>query len=499
MCETSIDLTAPNGLLYTQPTGLFINNVFVCSKSGETISSINPVNQEKIVVVSAACADDVDIAVEAARTALGDSSWKSMCSSDRGKLMNELANLIDEEKEILAVIESWDNGKPLKAALNDDLEEVIGTFRYYAGWTDKLHGQTTSGPGSSQKLAYTIREPVGVVGQIIPWNFPLAMAAMKLAPALACGNTVVIKASEQTPLSILYLATLIQKAGFPPGVVNILNGLGGVTGSSLVTHPHVDMVAFTGSTVTGKEIMRLAAGTMKRVLLETGGKSPLIVFEDANIEQAAKWACFGSMYNQGQICTATSRILVQKDIMAGFIDLLEQAVGAIKVGDPFRDDTFQGPQNSKQQFDRVLNYIETGKAEGATVVAGGTAVPGKGLYIKPTIFTNVDENMSIWKDEIFGPVVVVKGFTSEQEAVKLANDSIYGLGAAVFTKDIQRAHRVAAKIVSGTIWINSSNDGDVRVPFSGMKQSGIGCELGEEGLRAYYQTKAVHVNIGSVL
>lgn len=390
-------------------------------------------------------------------------------------------------------------GKPLKAALNDDLEEVIGTFRYYAGWTDKLHGQTTSGPGSSQKLAYTVREPVGVVGQIIPWNFPLAMAAMKLAPALACGNTVVIKASEQTPLSILYLATLIQKAGFPPGVVNILNGLGGVTGSSLVTHPHVDMVAFTGSTVTGKEIMRLAAGTMKRVLLETGGKSPLIVFEDANIEQAAKWACFGSMYNQGQICTATSRILVQKDIMAGFIDLLEQAVGAIKVGDPFRDDTFQGPQNSKQQFDRVLNYIETGKAEGATVVAGGTAVPGKGLYIKPTIFTNVDENMSIWKDEIFGPVVVVKGFTSEQEAVKLANDSIYGLGAAVFTKDIQRAHRVAAKIVSGTIWINSSNDGDVRVPFSGMKQSGIGCELGEEGLRAYYQTKAVHVNIGSVL
>jgi aldehyde dehydrogenase (NAD(P)+) len=390
-------------------------------------------------------------------------------------------------------------GKPLKAALNDDLEEVIGTFRYYAGWTDKLHGQTTSGSGSSQKLAYTVREPVGVVGQIIPWNFPLAMAAMKLAPALACGNTVVIKAAEQTPLSILYLATLIQKAGFPPGVVNILNGLGGVTGSSLVTHPHVDMISFTGSTVTGKEIMRLAAGTMKRVLLETGGKSPLIVFEDANIEQAAKWACFGSMYNQGQICTATSRILVQKDIMAGFIDLLEQAVGAIKVGDPFRDDTFQGPQNSKQQFDRVLNYIETGKAEGATVVAGGTAVPGKGLYIKPTIFTNVDENMSIWKDEIFGPVVVVKGFTSEQEAVKLANDSIYGLGAAVFTKDIQRAHRVAAKIVSGTIWINSSNDGDVRVPFGGMKQSGIGCELGEEGLRAYYQTKAVHVNIESVL
>ncbi|KAJ6050359.1 mitochondrial aldehyde dehydrogenase [Penicillium canescens] len=486
MSDTFIDLTAPNGLLYTQPTGLFINNAFVPSKSGEMISSINPVNQENIVSVSAASADDVDIAVQAARTALSDPLWKSMSSSDRGKLMNELANLIDQDKEVLAVIESWDNGKPFMAAFNDDLGEVIGSFRYYAGWADKIHGETTSGPVSSQKLAYTVREPVGVVGQIVPWNFPLAMAAMKLAPALACGNTIVIKAAEQTPLSILYLATLIQKAGFPPGVINILNGPGGVTGSSLVTHPHVDMISFTGSTATGKEIMRLAAGDMK-------------LFEDADLAQAAKWACFGSMYNQGQICTATSRILVQEGIMGRFIDLLKQAVGAIKVGDPFRDDTFQGPQNSKEQFDRVLNYIETGKADGATVVAGGAAIPGKGLYIEPTIFTNVDENMSIWKDEIFGPVVVVKSFTSEHEAVKSANNSIYGLGAAVFTKDIQRAHRIAGEIVSGTIWINSSNDGDVRVPFGGMKQSGIGCELGEEGLRAYYRTKAVHINIGNVI
>ncbi|KAJ5882365.1 mitochondrial aldehyde dehydrogenase [Penicillium soppii] len=484
MSDMFIDLTAPNGLLYTQPTGLFINNAFVPSKSGEMISSINPVNQENIVSVSAASADDVDLAVQAARTALSDPLWKSMSSSDRGKLMNKLANLIDENKEVLAVIESWDNGKPFMAALNDDLGEVVGTFSYYAGWADKIHGQTTSGPVSSRKLAYTVREPVGVVGQIIPWNFPLAMAAMKLAPALACGNTIVIKAAEQTPLSILYLATLILKAGFPRG---------------LVAHPHVDMISFTGSTATGKEIMRLAAGTMKRILLETGGKSPLIVFEDADLEQAARWACFGSMYNQGQICTATSRILVQEGIMGRFIDLLKQAVGAIKVGDPFHDDTFQGPQNSKEQFDRVLNYIETGKADGATVMAGGTAIPGKGLYIEPTIFTNVDENMSIWKDEIFGPVVVVKSFTSEQEAVQSANNSIYGLGAAVFTKDIQRAHRFAGEIVSGTIWINSSNDGDVRVPFGGMKQSGIGCELGEEGLRAYYQTKAVHINIGNVI
>ncbi|KAJ5581474.1 aldehyde dehydrogenase [Penicillium sp. DV-2018c] len=499
MSDMFIDLTAPNGLLYTQPTGLFINNAFVRSKSGEMISSINPVNQEEIVSVSAASADDVDMAVQAARTALSDPSWKSMSSSSRGVLMNELANLIEKNKTILAVIESWDNGKPFMAALNDDLEEVIGTFRYYAGWADKIHGETTSGPVSSKKLAYTVREPVGVVGQIIPWNFPLAMAAMKLAPALACGNTIVIKAAEQTPLSILYLATLIQKAGFPPGVINILNGPGGVTGSSLVTHPHVDMIAFTGSTVTGKEIMRLAAGTMKRILLETGGKSPLIVFEDADLEQAAKWACFGSMYNQGQICTATSRILVQKQIMGRFTDLLKQAVDTIKVGDPFRDDTSQGPQISKAQFDRVLNYIDIGNADGATVVAGGTAIPGKGLYIEPTIFTDVDENMSIWKDEIFGPVVVVKSFTSEQEAAKSANNSMYGLGAAVFTKDIQRAHRFAGEIAAGTIWINSSNDGDVRVPFGGMKQSGIGCELGEEGLRAYYQTKAVHINIGNII
>lgn len=390
-------------------------------------------------------------------------------------------------------------GKPYTAALNDDLEEVIGTFRYYAGWTDKIHGETTNGTVSSQKLAYTVRQPVGVVGQIIPWNFPLAMAAMKLAPALACGNAIVMKAAEQTPLSILYLASIIKEAGFPPGVINILNGPGEITGSSLVTHPDVDMIAFTGSTATGKEIMRLASGTMKNILLETGGKSPLIVFEDADLEQAVKWACFASMYNAGQICTATSRILVHMKIMDQFVDLLKQAVTAIKVGDPFGDDTFQGPQISKAQFNRVLSYIEAGKSDGATVVTGGAALPGKGLFIEPTIFTNVNEDLSIWKDEIFGPVVVVKGFASDHEAVRSANNTIYGLGAAIFTKDIQRAHRIADDLAAGTVWVNSSNDGDVSVPFGGMKQSGIGCELGKEGLQAYCQTKAVHINIGKML
>ncbi|KAJ5673938.1 aldehyde dehydrogenase [Penicillium macrosclerotiorum] len=499
MADVFVDLVAPNGVRYTQPKGLFINNTFVPSKSGATIDSINPVDQQRIISVFAAGADDVDIAVKAARAALSDPSWKSLPSSQRGSLMTELANLIDGDKKTLAAIESWDNGKPFKAALNDDLEEVIKIFRYYAGWADKIHGETTVLSGTGQSLAYTIRQPVGVVGQIIPWNFPLAMAAMKLAPALACGNTIVMKAAEQTPLSILFLATLIQKAGFPPGVVNILNGLGGVTGSSIVTHLDVDMVAFTGSTATGKEVMRLAAGTLKPILLETGGKSPLIVFDDADLEQAAKWACFGAMYNQGQICTATSRVLVHDKIMPRFMELLKQSIAIIKVGDPFHEGTSQGAQNSKLQFDKVLEYIESGKSEGATVATGGTAVPGQGLYILPTVFIDVKEDMRIWKEEIFGPVLVLKSFRGEEEAVALANNTVYGLGASIFTKDIQRAHRVAGDIAAGTIWINSSNDGDVRVPFGGMKQSGIGRELGGEGLRAYYQTKAVHINVGNIL
>ncbi|KAL1850816.1 mitochondrial aldehyde dehydrogenase [Paecilomyces lecythidis] len=502
MAGLSVQLKAPNGREYTQPIGLFINNEFVASKSGAKIASINPTDESEITSVYAAGAEDVDLAVKAARKALKDPSWKDLPPTERGYLMNKLADLVEKHQETLATIETWDNGKPYSVALAEDLGEVISTLRYYAGWADKVYGQTIS--TTSAKFAYTLRQPIGVVGQIIPWNYPLGMAAWKLGPALACGNTIVLKAAEQTPLSILYLATLIKEAGFPAGVINILNGHGREAGSALVQHPGVDKVAFTGSTATGREIMKLAAASLKNITLETGGKSPLVVFEDADLDQAAKWAHIGIMSNQGQICTATSRILVHDSIYDQFVAQFKEVVlSTSKVGDPFSDDTFQGPQVTKAQYERVLSYIESGKSEGATLVTGGEPYKnvgdGKGFFIAPTVFKNVKDNMRIYREEVFGPFVVIASFGTEEEAVTKANDTTYGLGAAVFTKDIERAHRVAAEIESGMVWINSSNDSDFRIPFGGVKQSGIGRELGEAGLEAYTQVKSVHINMGTKL
>lgn len=329
------------------------------------------------------------------------------------------------------------------------------------------------------------------------------MAAWKLGPALACGNTVVMKAAEQTPLSILYLANLIKEAGFPPGVVNILNGRGPVAGAAIATHPDVDKVAFTGSTATGRQIMKMASINMKNITLETGGKSPLVVFEDAELDQAVKWAHIGIMSNMGQICTATSRILVQEKVYDEFVNAFKEQVKTVsKIGDPFSEDTFQGPQVTKTQYDRVLSYIESGKSEGATLSAGGQPFKshnGKGFFIEPTVFTKVTDKMKIYREEVFGPFVVIASFKTEEEALKMANDTTYGLGSAVFTQDITRAHRVARGIEAGMVWINSSNDSDYHIPFGGVKQSGIGRELGEEGLKAYSNAKAVHVNLGTRL
>lgn len=413
--------------------------------------------------------------------------------------MHKFADLIEANKETLATLETWDNGKPYSVALNEDLGEVVGTLRYYAGWADKIYGQTID--TTPQKFAYTLKQPIGVCGQIIPWNYPLAMAAWKLGPALATGNTIVMKPAEQTPLSILYLATLIPQAGFPPGVINIVNGYGREAGAALASHLDVDKIAFTGSTLTGKQIAKTASVNMKNITLETGGKSPLLVFDDADIEQAAKWAHIGIMSNQGQICTATSRVLVQDGVYDKFVEKFKEVVQSTsKVGDPFAEDTFQGPQVTKAQYDRVLSYIESGKSEGATLASGGLphkkVGDGKGFFIEPTIFTGVKDTMKIYREEIFGPFVVVASFKDEAEAIAKANDSTYGLGSAVFSTNIERAHRVAAKLEAGMVWINSSNDSDFRVPFGGVKQSGIGRELGSAGLEAYSQTKAVHVNLG---
>lgn len=336
---------------------------------------------------------------------------------------------------------------------------------------------------------------------ILSWNFPLAMAAWKLGPVLACGNTVVMKAAEQTPLSILYLANLIKEAGFPPGVVNIINGVGRVAGAAIATHLDVDKIAFTGSTATGKEIMKMAAINMKNITLETGGKSPLVVFDDADLDQAVKWAHVGIMYNQGQVCTATSRVLVQEGIYDKFVAAFKDHLKVTsKVGNPFEDETFQGPQVTKVQYDRVLSYIESGKSEGAKLETGGEPfkdVGGKGFFIEPTVFTNVKDNMKIYREEVFGPFVVISSFKTEEEGIDRANDTTYGLGSAIFTQDITKAHRVARRIEAGMVWINSSNDSDYRVPFGGVKQSGIGRELGEAGLEAYSQKKAVSTTRGA--
>ena len=394
----------------------------------------------------------------------------------------------------------YSTGKPYTVALNEDLPETINTIRYYAGWCDKVSGQTIN--PSPEKLAYTLRQPIGVVGQIIPWNYPLSMAAWKLGPALACGNTVVLKAAEQTPLSILVLGRLVKDAGFPPGVVNFLNGYGGEAGSALVQHPLIDKVAFTGSTATAKTIMTMAAKTLKTITLETGGKSPLLVFNDADLEQAVKWSHLGIMSNQGQICTATSRILVQNGVYNNFLAKFKSTVDTIsKIGDQWDETTYQGPQVSKAQYDRILSYIKIGSEEGATLWMGGEACPvnGKGFYISPTVFTNVKDSMRIYREEVFGPFVVISNFKNEEEAIARANDSTYGLGASVFTENLSKGLRVAAEIEAGMVWVNSSQDCDFRVPFGGVKQSGIGRELGEAGLEAYTQIKAVHVNLGSRL
>ncbi|KAJ5324182.1 hypothetical protein N7476_002782 [Penicillium atrosanguineum] len=501
MSSLSVQLTAPNGRVWTQPTGLFINNQWVKSSDGKKIASINPATEKEITSVHAASEQDVNDAVKAARAALNHPSWRDLPGTDRGKMMNKLAQLIEDNRETLATIETCDNGKPYTVSRDDDLTETAETIRYYSGYADKIFGQVIG--TTPDKFAYTVREPVGVCGQIIPWNFPLSMAAWKLGPALACGNTVVLKPAEQTPLSILFLANLIVEAGFPPGVVNIINGYGAVAGATLASHMDVDKIAFTGSTATAKHIMKMASNNLKNITLETGGKSPLVVFNDAELDLAVEWAHIGIMYNQGQICTATSRILVQDEIYDKFVDAFKKQVKNVSIiGDPFDEKTFQGPQVTKSQYERIMSYVDVGKSEKATLAAGGKpfkAGDGKGFFFEPTVFTDVTPNMRIYQEEVFGPFVCIARFKKEEDAVQMANDTMYGLGSALFTTNLNRAHRVAKQIQAGMVWINSSNDSDWRIPFGGVKQSGIGRELGEAGLDAYSAIKAVHVNMKSKL
>jgi len=473
--------------------GLFINNEFVDGEGGKTIEVINPSTGEKIGDVAEASPKDVDRAVDAAQKAY-DTVWGlNTTGVERGKYMLKLALAIEANIDEIAAVESMDNGKAFSIAKGFDIAEVAGCLRYYAGWADKNHGKVIE--VNDTKMAYTRHEPIGVVGQIIPWNFPALMFAWKLGPALACGNTIVLKTAEQTPLSALKICELIKDI-FPPGVVNVITGYGRITGAAIASHMKIEKVAFTGSTLVGRAIMKAAAeSNLKKVTLELGGKSPNIICEDANLDEAVGWAAFGLFFNHGQCCCAGSRVYVQDSIYDKFMEKFQAKVESLKVGDPFKADTFQGPQVSQLQFDRIMAYIDDGKKSGAKALTGGKRLGDKGYFIEPTIFTDVSPDAKIVKEEIFGPVVVVTRWKDEADLIKVANNSVYGLAAAVFSRDISHALSIANKLQAGTVWVNCYNQLHSNVPFGGYKQSGIGRELGEYALANYTNVKAVHINI----
>ena len=476
-------------------TKLLINNEWVDSNNGRTFETINPTNGEIIAHVAEADEADVNKAVRAARAAFNHGAeWRRMSASNRGYLLNRLADLMEKHIDELAALESLDNGKPLAIAKAADLPLSIACYRYYAGWADKIQGKTI--PINGDYFCYTRHEPVGVVGQIIPWNFPLLMQAWKLGPALATGNTVVMKVAEQTPLSALRVGELIVEAGFPPGVVNILPGFGPTAGAAMSSHMDIDKIAFTGSTEVGHLVMKAAAETnLKRVTLELGGKSPNIVFADADIDAAIEGAHFALFFNQGQCCCAGSRLFVEEKIYDEFVERSTERAQRRTVGDPFHADTEQGPQVDRAQFDKVMGYIESGQKDGARMTTGGGRVGDKGFFIQPTVFADVKDNMKIAEEEIFGPVLSIIKFRDLDDVIKRANRSMYGLAAGVWTKDITKAHAIAHGVRAGTVWVNCYDVFDAAAPFGGFKQSGIGRELGEYGLQQYSEIKTVTIKM----
>lgn len=471
----------------------YVNGQWVSSASGETFAVYDPSTEEVIANVASANAADIDRAVQAARAAFDSGPWPQTSAAERGRLLFKFAEKIRQNSAMLAEIECRNTGKPIVEA-EYDIADVATCFEYYAGLANKVLGHVNPVPANA--LSFTLREPVGVAGQIIPWNYPLLMAAWKLAPALAAGCTCILKPAEQTPLTALEVAPWFEEVGFPPGVANIVNGLGETAGAALVAHPGVDKIAFTGSAAVGKLIVKSAADTLKRVTLELGGKSPNIFFEGADWEAAVDGALFGVFINQGEVCSAGSRILVEKKIYSKFVDAMTEKAKRIKLGAPSERETKMGPLVSKEQYERVSSYLELGKKEAKVAIGGGRPKGfAKGFYVEPTIFYDVDNNARIAREEIFGPVASVIPFDDEAGAIRIANDTPYGLAAAVWTRDIYKAFRVVKSLRAGIVWVNHMQPTYVEAPWGGYKQSGFGRELGPWGLEEYLETKQVFVNL----
>lgn len=478
-----------------QPRKMFIDNEWVEAASGKTFPVYDPATGQAIAQVAEGDKEDIDRAVRAARRAFDDGPWRKMTASERGQHMWKLADLLEQHTEEFAQFESLDNGKPLSVARIADVPLAVDLFRYMAGWASKIEGNTIPLSMGNPYFAYTLREPIGVVGQIIPWNFPLLMAAWKLGPALATGCTIILKPAEQTPLSALRLGELIQEAGFPAGVINIVPGYGETAGAALAAHPDVDKIAFTGSTEVGKLIVHAATGNLKKVSLELGGKSPNIILKDMDLETAIAGASNAIFFNHGQCCSAGSRLYVEKSIFDKVVEGVAENASKIHLGPGFDPATQMGPLVSDEQLRRVTGYLQSGVSEGARPLSGGHRHGEQGYFVEPTVLVDARQNMQIVQEEIFGPVVVAQPFTDLDEILAFANDSSYGLAAGIWTRDISKAHLLAAKLRAGTVWINCYNVFDAALPFGGYKQSGWSREMGHEALENYTEVKSVCIGL----
>jgi aldehyde dehydrogenase (NAD+) len=472
---------------------LLIDGKRVPAASGRYFETLDPSTEQVIAQVAEADAADVDAAVRSSRTAF-ETVWAPMRAAERGHILLKLADLIRRDQEELVQLESLDSGKPVSAVRRQDLPAVIDTLTYYAGWADKITGQVI--PARPDALTYTVREPMGVVGAIIPWNFPLMIGMWKIAPALACGCAVVLKPAELTPLTALKIGELALEAGLPPGVLNVVPGFGKSAGQAIVDHPDIDKVTFTGSPGVGKQILRGAAGNLKRVTLELGGKSANIIFPDADLDAAVKAAGAGIFFNTGQVCSAGSRILVHRDVYDEVVERLAARAGSVRLGDPRDEKTSMGPLISETQMQRVMGYIDVGRSEGARIVTGGVRHGERGYYVAPTVFAGVRHEMRISQEEIFGPVAAVVPFDDDEDAIRLANGTSYSLAAGVWSADIARVHRFARRLKAGTVWINTYGPTDVRLPWGGARDSGFGREHGDVAIENFTEPKVVWINTG---